>query len=522
LGVPYVGPAAGAAIMPVKVLDASNQGTEFWLAEGIRYAVQSGAEVINLSLDFARNYVPGASLREAIAQARAAGVVVVAASGNTGDGRVLYPAAFPDVLSVGAVRLDAHSGLAVASYSNSGDALDLVAPGGMPHQDVNGDGLWDGDLAQSFPPGSPTQISWWLFAGTSPATAHASAAAGILLGSGVPPHAVRPLLQATTSQFGHPGWNPSAGSGRLQMNAALLAAKSFSAPAPLYADAAVALRSDGRASAAVMIANSNGVGVAQVEVRIRWRGAVSGAQSQITDSLGIARFVSPPPTSSKKLFAVEVGRVIYRGATQRPLPFARSSGSGTLTLNLNPAALLGAVTSTLSSTLSGALTIWGAGGSGLASGTTGSGLGSGTTGSGLGSGTTGSGTGTSAASSPSYPLALNVAACPVGLMLHSYGPGSFFASHALFSGAVLAGGYNVRTVDSSWVLTPGAVAFDQQELGQICGGISLTEVKPLSADYFSSGALHLAGVGSPPSGLGAGDVARLWSEVMRTEGSTAP
>ncbi|HWE23947.1 MAG TPA: S8 family serine peptidase, partial [Myxococcales bacterium] len=55
--IPYDGPAAGAVIMPVKVLDAANQGTEFWLAEGIRFAVQSGADVINLSLDFARNYV---------------------------------------------------------------------------------------------------------------------------------------------------------------------------------------------------------------------------------------------------------------------------------------------------------------------------------------------------------------------------------------------------------------------------------------------------------------------------------
>src|SRR5207237_6862164 len=150
--VPFVGPAAGAIILPVKVLDAANQGTEFWLAEGIRYAVQAGADVINLSLDFARNYVPGAALRSALAEARAAGVVVVAASGNTGDGRVLYPAAFPDVLSVGAMRLDASSGYAVASYSNTADALDLAAPAGMALQDVNGDGLWDGDLAQAFPP----------------------------------------------------------------------------------------------------------------------------------------------------------------------------------------------------------------------------------------------------------------------------------------------------------------------------------------------------------------------------------
>src|SRR5260370_22863225 len=127
--IPFVGAAVGAMILPVKVLDSGTQGTEFWLAEGIRFAVNARADVINLSLDFARNYVPGASIGAALAQARAVGVVVVAASGNTGDGRVLYPAAFPDVISVGAVRLDATTEYAVTWYSNTGEALDLVAPG---------------------------------------------------------------------------------------------------------------------------------------------------------------------------------------------------------------------------------------------------------------------------------------------------------------------------------------------------------------------------------------------------------
>src|SRR5205807_17397 len=161
-------------------------------------------------LDFARNYVPGASLRAALAEARAARVVVVAASGNTGDGRVLYPAAFPDVVSVGAFRLDALTGYAVDSSSNTGDALDLIAPG------------------------------------------------------------------------------------------------SFTAPAPLYADAVAALRADGRAAAAVMIADARGAAVANVKVKVRWRGAASAAQTGTTDWSGVARFVSPAPSSSKKLFVIEV------------------------------------------------------------------------------------------------------------------------------------------------------------------------------------------------------------------------
>src|SRR5207237_8031321 len=134
----------------------------------------------------ARNYVRGARLRDGVGLARGSNVVIVAASGNTG-GRVLYPAAFPDVISVGAFALNEESDYSVTWYSNTGEALDLVAPGGMPGQDVNQAGLWDGVLPQSFRPGQPSQISWWLFAGTSPATAHASAAAAALIGNGVNP-----------------------------------------------------------------------------------------------------------------------------------------------------------------------------------------------------------------------------------------------------------------------------------------------------------------------------------------------
>jgi Subtilase family len=531
--IPYVGPAAGAILLPVKVLDAYNQGTEFWLEEGIRYAVYSGASVINLSLDFARNYVPGAGLRDALALARDNNVVIVAASGNTG-GRVLYPAAFPDVISVGAIALDAVTGYSVTSYSNSGEALDLVAPGGMPGQDVNQDGLWDGVLAESFPRGQPSQIGWWLFAGTSPAAAHATAAAAALIGNGVNPGTVRPLLQATAGDMRTSGWDRRSGSGRVQAATAISSASAFVSPAPLYADAVAALRSDGRAAGAVMIATASGEGVSNAEVHVRWRGAASGAQTAVTDAQGIARFVSPWPSSSRKLFVIEVPRVINGGAAQRPRAFARSSGGfNTLSVSLNLSLSLSSLLGSSTSSIDG-MTIWGYGyseGVGLASGTTGSGLASGTTGSGLASGTTGSGlaSGTTGSndqgqdqgSSTSYPLTTGVEGCPLALPLYSYEWSSTTASSALFSGASLSSGYSIRLVDSSWVLTPGAAAFNSRELGRICG-VSAALVQPLSSDYFWSGTLYEAGVGPQPPGLGIGDNARFWADVMNTDGSTAP
>jgi serine protease len=520
--IPYVGPAAGATLMPIKVLDQSNTGTEFWLEEGIRYAVKAGAQVINLSLDFARNYTPGAALRDAIAKARASNVVVVGASGNTG-GRVLYPAAFPDVISVGAIRLlDAADGYAVTSYSNRGEALDLVAPGGAPNQDVNLDGLWDGVLAQAFPPGSPNQISWWLFAGTSPAAAHVSAAAAALIGRGVAPASVRPLLLSTAAAMDTSApWSARSGAGRLQAGRAVGKSSSYVAPAPLFADAVAALRADGRASGAVMIADAGGNGLANVEVRARWRGAAPASQKAFTDASGIARFVSPRPGSQRKLFLLEVPRVIYQGVPQRPRTLARStSGFVTLVLNANLWDTSG-------------LGLWGYGassqGGGLGSGTTGSGLGSGTTGSGDGSGNnTCEGTGDTGNgdnqdnSGATYPQTTGINACLLPFPLFSYDGGSLAASSAFFSGATLASGYSVRSVDSSWVLAPGAAAIDQGELSYICGGLAVFSSQPLSSSYFGTGALFVAGSGSPPSGMGAGDSARFWAEVMNAEGGTAP
>jgi serine protease len=507
--VPYVGPSSGATLMPVKVLDANNQGTEFWLAEGIRFAVQSGARVINLSLDFARNYVPGAALRSAIAAARAANVVVVAAAGNTGDGRVLYPAAFPDAISVGAFTLDASAGYAMTPYSNSGDALDVAGPGGTPDKDVNQDGLWDGVLAQSFPPDTPSDPGWWLFAGTSPATAHVSAAAAALIGNGADPAEVRPALQTTAAALGGAsGWTPAAGSGRVQAGAAIaLATGSWRAPAPLYADAVAALRSDGRAGGAVMIADASGNGVSNVEVHARWRGAASASQIAVTDWAGIARFVSPRPSSSRRIFLLEVPRVIARGVPQRPRAFARSGG-GFSSLAISLSLPSGGPVSSIDG-----LGIWGYGYSqstGLASGTTGSGLASGTTGS------TGSG------SPPSYPLTSGINLCVLPFQTYTYGPLSFSASWGFFSGALLSTGYSVRAIDSSWVLAPGAAAIDATELATICGGLGVTAAKSLSGSYFASGTLYVAGSGSPPAGMGAGDSVRFWSEVMNAEGSTAP
>jgi subtilisin family serine protease len=119
-----VGVARGVTIMPVKVLDCTGGGSSFALAQGILYAVQNGASLLNVSLGGPEN---SAYMREAIRIARDKyGVLLVAATGNTGRD-VTYPARYPEVLAVGAESA-AHPGQR-APFSGAGPEVDVVAIG---------------------------------------------------------------------------------------------------------------------------------------------------------------------------------------------------------------------------------------------------------------------------------------------------------------------------------------------------------------------------------------------------------
>jgi subtilisin family serine protease len=116
------GVAPNARIMPLRVLDAQGLGTYSNVAAAIVYAVDNGAEIINLSLGGAN---ASDLLADAIGYAATRGVTVVAASGNTGREGVLYPAAYSSVIAVGAVNRS----LERAIFSTYGPQVDLMAPG---------------------------------------------------------------------------------------------------------------------------------------------------------------------------------------------------------------------------------------------------------------------------------------------------------------------------------------------------------------------------------------------------------
>ncbi|MBO7090554.1 MAG: S8 family serine peptidase [Victivallales bacterium] len=116
------GLAPSVELLSIPVLDANGEGSAFDLAKGIIAAVDAGANVISMSLG---SYTNSALLKAAIAYAASAGVVMVAASGNDGVNQVLYPAAYDNVIAVGAVDANANA----AGFSNTGAEVSLAAPG---------------------------------------------------------------------------------------------------------------------------------------------------------------------------------------------------------------------------------------------------------------------------------------------------------------------------------------------------------------------------------------------------------
>jgi subtilisin family serine protease len=190
-GIGMASVAPGARIMPVRVLDAIGNGVDPVIAQGITWAVDHGARVINLSLG-GEGWTD--VLQVAIDDAIARGAVVVAAAGNSGAGSpVEYPAAYGPVLAVGALGIAGSR----ASFSSTGDGLDIMAPG---------------ESILSTRPGTYARGT-----GTSFAVPFASAAVALVIAAGG--QATR--LTETARDLGEPGFDTYTGYGALDLTAAL-------------------------------------------------------------------------------------------------------------------------------------------------------------------------------------------------------------------------------------------------------------------------------------------------------------
>jgi hypothetical protein len=128
------GVAWNARILPVKVLNVDGVGSNATIAQGINYAAQKRAQIINLSVGGPdRSRVVDDAVKLAFNQ----GAVLVASVGNSGNNQPNYPAAFDGVIGVGAFNQRGDA----ATFSNYGPELSITAPG------TNILGLWIGTPA---------------------------------------------------------------------------------------------------------------------------------------------------------------------------------------------------------------------------------------------------------------------------------------------------------------------------------------------------------------------------------------
>lgn len=204
------GPAVGAGkIMPIKVMENGEDGEVFYTVKGIREAIRLGADIIVLAQG---SWAHSRMMEEAVMEAEEHGVLVVAAGGNADydlnhhklfASPLYYPAAFPSVLSVGAVDVEGNH----LPISNTGPGLDLTAPGDMIYTTTTNGGF-------SYE------------SGTSFAAPQVAGAAALVwqLHPDYSPREIRMLLCQTASRPARsPKWNEKTGYGILNAYRAIRA-----------------------------------------------------------------------------------------------------------------------------------------------------------------------------------------------------------------------------------------------------------------------------------------------------------
>lgn len=196
-GIGGSGVAPNAKILPIKVLDQAGQGDARDVAAGVRFAADSGAKVINLSLGGATE---SPSLTQAIQYANDKGALVVAAAGNGGaTDKPKWPASLDLTIAVTAVD----SSKNVTSFDQRGDYIDIAAPGASIVSTAKGE--------------------YAALSGTSMAAGFVAGAAALLFAAEprISNTQVREILLSTATDIGEPGRDQTFGVGFLNLVAAL-------------------------------------------------------------------------------------------------------------------------------------------------------------------------------------------------------------------------------------------------------------------------------------------------------------
>ena len=200
-GIAGVAGFSNIKIMPVKVFDGSGGGSDISISDGIIWAADHGARVMNMSFG---SYYQSDVLNEAIDYAYQKGVVMVAAAGNWASQDISYPAAISKVMAVSAT--DKNDKL--ADFSSYGPLIDVCAPGDKIYSTI-----WDPYKGSSY-----SEMS-----GTSMASPMVAGLAALLLTKNpkLTNDEVRQIIEASASDLGDPGWDPKFGHGMINVAKAL-------------------------------------------------------------------------------------------------------------------------------------------------------------------------------------------------------------------------------------------------------------------------------------------------------------
>ena len=240
-GIGVAGMAFNVRIMPIKVIDTDwdeifdspGIGTDDVVARGIRYAVDNGARVLNLS--FGRGGFPAPVVRGAVEYAVSHGAFVVVAagnefeSGNTPNRVADFARQIDGMVAVGATGRTGGR----AYYSNTGPYIELMAPGGDGRRNGTSGGILQQTLDQNvvdryssgparFGPPRFDMFVYDFYQGTSMAAPHVAGFAALLMQQGITsPAAIEAIMKRYATDLGAPGRDDENGDGLINPRAAL-------------------------------------------------------------------------------------------------------------------------------------------------------------------------------------------------------------------------------------------------------------------------------------------------------------
>ncbi len=243
------GLAPGASILDYRIARDDGTSDTFLIAQAILAATDAGADIINISLGAAGRSV---LLEQAVNYASQAGVVVVASAGNNGLDYLFYPAAYENVVGVGAVDARGEHLL----FSNTGETS-IVAPG----------------LALNSTAGNGTPISFSGTSASSPVVAGAIAA--VMTQQQTNASNAWQQVQSSANEAGAPGNDPAYGAGILDVG------RTLNSKVPGISDAALA--------ANYVTTNPQGNPIVQVTVENRGTAPIVNAPVTVSTPMGVSQ-----------------------------------------------------------------------------------------------------------------------------------------------------------------------------------------------------------------------------------------